>query len=128
MDAREALRRYLEQRRELGESELVLDSMTVDEALKLLGAASARSSESSERASSRHSSAQASEPAPRSAKLEPPATADWREAIRAAGGGPERSAPSPVSKPETQEEQMPKRAAKNQAEASRVPAADAVHV
>ena len=39
MDAREALRRYLEQRRDLGESELVLDSMSVDEALRLLGAA-----------------------------------------------------------------------------------------
>ena len=39
MDAREALRRYLEQRRELGESELVLDSLSVEEALRLIGAA-----------------------------------------------------------------------------------------
>ena len=39
MDAKEALRRYLEQRRELGENELVLDSMSVEEALRLLGAA-----------------------------------------------------------------------------------------
>ena len=39
MDARESLRRYLEQRRDLGESELVLDSLSVDEALRLLGAA-----------------------------------------------------------------------------------------
>jgi DNA polymerase len=38
MDARDKLRQYLEQRRELGESELVLDSMSVDEALKALGA------------------------------------------------------------------------------------------
>ena len=38
MDARDALRRYLEQRRELGESELVLDSMSVEEAMRLLGA------------------------------------------------------------------------------------------
>ena len=30
MDARDKLRRYLEQRRELGETELVLDQMTVD--------------------------------------------------------------------------------------------------
>ena len=37
MDAREQLRRYLEQRREMGETELVLDRMTVDEALRLLG-------------------------------------------------------------------------------------------
>ena len=39
MDAREALRRYLEQRRDLGESELVLDSLSVEEAMRLLGAA-----------------------------------------------------------------------------------------
>lgn len=39
MDAREKLRIYLEQRRDLGESELLLDSMTVEEALRTLGAA-----------------------------------------------------------------------------------------
>ena len=38
MDAREQLRRYLEQRRELGETELVLDTLTVDETLRILGA------------------------------------------------------------------------------------------
>src|SRR5688572_22520670 len=38
MDAREKLRIYLEQRRDLGESELVLDSMTVDEAMQAIGA------------------------------------------------------------------------------------------
>ncbi len=40
MDAREQLRRYLEQRRELGESELVLDGLSVEEAMRVLGAAS----------------------------------------------------------------------------------------
>jgi DNA polymerase len=39
VDPRERLRRYLEQRRELGESELVLDGMTVEEVMKMLGAA-----------------------------------------------------------------------------------------
>jgi uracil-DNA glycosylase len=39
MDARDQLRRYLEQRRELGESELVLDGLSVDEAMRVLGAA-----------------------------------------------------------------------------------------
>jgi uracil-DNA glycosylase len=39
MDGRLLLRRYLEQRRELGESELVLDSLTVDDLMRLLGAA-----------------------------------------------------------------------------------------
>ncbi len=38
MDARERLRRYLEQRRELGESELVLDGMSVDDVLSIVSA------------------------------------------------------------------------------------------
>ena len=38
MDPRERLRRYLEQRRELGESELVLDGMTVEDVMQVLGA------------------------------------------------------------------------------------------
>jgi len=37
VDAREQLRRYLEQRREMGETELVLDRMTVEETLAVLG-------------------------------------------------------------------------------------------
>jgi uracil-DNA glycosylase family 4 len=36
MDGRERLRAYLEQRRELGESEFVLDSMSIDEALSAI--------------------------------------------------------------------------------------------
>ncbi|HEU4989601.1 MAG TPA: hypothetical protein VFT41_07465, partial [Gemmatimonadaceae bacterium] len=40
MDAREQLRRYLEQRRELGESEFVLDGLSVEDAMRVLGAAS----------------------------------------------------------------------------------------
>ena len=51
MDGRERLRAYLEQRRELGESEFVLDSMSIDEALsaidKLRPAAAARPSQAS---------------------------------------------------------------------------------
>ena len=42
MSAEERLRRYLEQRREMGESELVLDAMTVDDVMKMLGAARTR--------------------------------------------------------------------------------------
>ena len=63
MDAREALRRYLEQRRELGESELVLDSLSVEEAMRLLGAGKGRAASGS-------------------------APADWRDEIRSAGGAP----------------------------------------
>ena len=42
MDARVLLKRYLEQRREMGESELVLDSLNVDDVMRLLGAAGSR--------------------------------------------------------------------------------------
>jgi uracil-DNA glycosylase family 4 len=38
VDARDLLRRYLEQRRELGESELVLDGLRVEDILRLIGA------------------------------------------------------------------------------------------
>jgi DNA polymerase len=38
MDAKERLRLYLEQRRDLGESELMLDSMSVDEVMRAIGA------------------------------------------------------------------------------------------
>ncbi len=38
MNVEELFRRYLEQRREMGESELVLDGLTVDEVLRIVGA------------------------------------------------------------------------------------------
>src|SRR5690348_13461412 len=38
MDAKERLRAYLEQRRELGESEYLLDGLSVEDALAALGA------------------------------------------------------------------------------------------
>src|ERR1700682_3605123 len=41
MDAKQLLRRYIEQRRELGESELVLDSLNVEDVLRVIGAAGA---------------------------------------------------------------------------------------
>lgn len=73
MDAKDALRRYLEQRRDLGESELVLDTLSVDDAMKLLGAASAMP-----------------RPRPPAGAVDtPPPTTDWRAAVRAAGGAPE---------------------------------------
>jgi DNA polymerase len=62
------LRRYLEQRREMGESELVLDSLTVEEAMRIVAGAREKSDDA------------------------PPAddadSADWRETLRAAGGAP----------------------------------------
>ena len=59
MRAEELLRRYLEQRREMGERELVLDDLTVEQVMQLIGAA------------------RADAPAR--------AAADWREALAAAG-------------------------------------------
>jgi uracil-DNA glycosylase family 4 len=93
MDAREALRRNLEQRRDLGESELVLDTLSVEEAMRLLGAGGAGSSSAG--GASRADSSPAAGTS-RSAPAVPPESADWREAVRAAGGAP---APAPRRTP-----------------------------
>jgi uracil-DNA glycosylase family 4 len=106
MDAREALRRYLEQRRELGERELVLDSMNVDEALRLLGAA-------------KGSSPSPASPPPAAPSVAAAAEAtDWRAAVRAAGGAPDAPARIPEPPP------MPSKPRP----ARPAPPADAVHV
>lgn len=118
MDARETLRRYLEQRRDLGESELVLDSLSVEEAMRLLGAARPASS--------------TGEPSTRTASATSPDTADWRAAVRAAGGGPAQ----PPARPATREERtprepdpMPPRSSRPAAQPPVPPApSDAVHV
>lgn len=96
MDAREQLRRYLEQRRELGETELVLDGLSVDEVLALVGAP--RQPPKPAAASGR--------PVERPATTTPPSTpgsehagADWREVLRGAGAAPTAeptTAPTPA--------------------------------
>lgn len=94
MDARDALRRYLEQRRELGESELVLDSLSVEDAMKLLGAVTRGAPQGAPEAQGARST-RASAPAI-------PETADWRAAIRAAGGSdgsPRSTTPRPPAEP-----------------------------
>jgi uracil-DNA glycosylase family 4 len=93
MDAREALRRYLEQRRDLGERELVLDSLSVDEALALLGAAPSGGSTTGAAA--------------RTVSAPVPETADWREVVRAAGGGPASQASRTTGRREPAERQEP---------------------
>ncbi|HEU4723034.1 MAG TPA: uracil-DNA glycosylase [Gemmatimonadaceae bacterium] len=116
MDARELLRRYLEQRRDLGETELVLDSMSVDDALAMLGA---KAGHAAPRRDPEPSGARAT-------RLPVAPTADWREAIRAAGGAPD----SP-SRPRgaDHEDTMPRRAAPQPSSpASDPPRQDAVHV
>ena len=80
MDAREQLRRYLEQRREAGESELVLDQLDVDDVLRLVGARPGT--------------------AARDAAPSAPA-ADWRDVLRQSGAAPEKpvTAPPPAREP-----------------------------
>ena len=85
MDAREQLRRYLEQRREMGETELLLDRMTVDEAMRLLGAPGAPGA-----------------PAASGGATSKPSTADpndWRAILRAADAEIKRGAGGPVDRP-----------------------------
>jgi uracil-DNA glycosylase family 4 len=71
MDAKGLLRRYLEQRRELGESELVLDGLHVEDVMRLLGAAGKSSSAAQTRRSIR--------------EIAPAAAQDWRASLRDAG-------------------------------------------
>lgn len=80
-DPREQLRRYLEQRRELGEREFVLDQLSVDEALRIV-------------AGPRRSPGTAQTPSAESAAGAPAESVgpnDWRAALRAAGAQPGES-------------------------------------
>lgn len=98
VDAKEQLRRYLEQRREMGESELVLDRMTVEEAMRLLSGGAGVSGRAS-RAEVGAPTGQdlAAGDAPR--VDEPPSRmreigesqlgGDWRAALRATGAAPD---------------------------------------
>src|SRR5215207_9607494 len=88
MDAKEKLRIYLEQRRELGESELLLDSMSVEEALRAIGAMSKGAP----------NAAPKSAPAPR--ELGQSSTDDWRTALSSAGSAPSLQQSTPVAPPE----------------------------
>lgn len=79
MDAREQLRAYLQQRREAGEHDLVLDGLDVDSVLKLVGA---------------KMSVATSPPAPTAVPSAPSApsassasSADWREVLRNSEAG-----------------------------------------
>jgi len=69
--AEELLRRYLEQRREMGERELVLDDLTVEQVMRLIGAARADAPER--------------------------AAADWRAALAAAGATVPSPKPAPAA-------------------------------
>jgi uracil-DNA glycosylase len=96
VDARDQLRRYLEQRREAGEQELVLDHLTVDEVLALVGAG--HGGQQPPANASRATPPRDSPPAPSrgTTPATPPSTpgaehasADWREVLRGSGVSPD---------------------------------------
>jgi len=95
MDARERLRRYLEQRREMGESELILDALPVDEVMRLLGDRTAP-------AASRGRDASPSAPAARDAGAPP--TGNWRDTLSSIGAeAPTGARASTPAKPKARE-------------------------
>jgi uracil-DNA glycosylase family 4 len=82
MDGREQLKRYLEQRREAGERELVLDQLNVDEVLKLVGAGPKTRDKATRPAEN--------PPLPPSTPGSEHASADWREVLRSSGASPDK--------------------------------------
>jgi DNA polymerase len=95
MDPREQLRIYLEQRRETGETELVLDKLSIDEVLRIIAGQA-----STARGSAVAAAAAAEQEHPASARAGEPGSADWREALREAGvAQPAAEAPKPASIP-----------------------------
>jgi DNA polymerase len=92
MDAREQLRRYLEQRRDMGESDLVLDGLAVEDVLKLVGAGGT---------STPRPRAQAAPPAARPAAPDSAGVAegDWRKVLAEAQGKPPAAPEPPAAKP-----------------------------
>jgi len=80
MDGREQLRRYLEQRREAGEKELVLDGLSVDDVLRLVGAAGPNAGAAPR---------EPTDAVPPSTPGPAHASADWREVLRTSGASPD---------------------------------------
>ncbi|MEX1186984.1 MAG: uracil-DNA glycosylase [Gemmatimonadaceae bacterium] len=100
MDPREQLRIYLEQRRETGETELVLDKLSIDEVLRIIAGQA-----SSARGTAVAAAAAAEREHPTSARAAEPGSADWREALREAGvpqptSGVKPAGPAPAPKME----------------------------
>lgn len=115
-DAQERLRRYLEQRRELGESEFVLDALSVEDALRVIGSRGGAAGAAGGGATGAAGSAAAGRmpPAPEGPRhvgdpLPPPPSdsairkraeeaakgGDWREALRAVDAGTAPAAKRP---------------------------------
>jgi DNA polymerase len=86
MDARDQLRRFLEQRREAGETELVFDHLSVDEAMRLLGAGPRAAEGQGSRVEAREKVEEAS--AQESRTLPPTTSSDWRSVLKESGAAP----------------------------------------
>jgi uracil-DNA glycosylase family 4 len=97
-DGHDRLREYLEQRRELGESEFVLDGLSIEDALKAItGKVAAPKAAGAPRAPQSSSGAPPARPdsAMRRNAEQAASSGDWRDALRAVDA-PE---PAPVAKP-----------------------------
>ena len=104
VDAREQLRRYLEQRRDAGETELVLDGMSVEEVMKLVGAGASGGASLKPRVAPPE---QRRPDAPEMPDSTPPAghaSADWREVLRNTGAAPDKTSvrQPPIEPPKTE--------------------------
>jgi DNA polymerase len=122
VDARDRLRRYLEQRRELGESEFVLDGLPVEDVLRLVGARATGAARgrgdaaAAPRAPRAAAPDMARAPEPPQYQESPPtppampapqperrfsesASTDWRETLRNAGAGRPGSAAATAGGP-----------------------------
>jgi DNA polymerase len=103
--AEDLLRRYLEQRREMGETELVLDGLSVDEVMKLVGMKRGR------RAPVERAKPLLAESEGKSSVGEP-ASSGWREALRASGVASEPPRAS-ISEPARADDAPPPRPARS---------------
>ena len=105
MDARDQLRRFLEQRREAGETELVFDSLSVDEAMRLLGAAPREAAGQRPEARGQRPQATAKQEPVASERSIPANASDWRAVLKdaiadptpATGPGSRYSMPAPTT-------------------------------
>src|SRR6476620_8579524 len=95
MDAKDLLRRYLEQRRELGESELVLDGLNVDDVMRLLGGGRLTKKKKQTQRSVREMAGTPYQ--------------DWRESLRDAGVNVDAALPAPAISVEPPPEPTPTR-------------------
>ena len=86
MDAREQLRRFLEQRKEAGETELVFDQLSVEDAMRILGAApGVQTREPTVELQREERKAPAERTPEVAAPTNPP---DWRSVLKDAGAEP----------------------------------------